>query len=237
MAIETNRDLALEVAEQQTNQIIERLILVPLVSVLRQRLKHSPSWARYHIGTTHSEDVLHEAILFAVYDGVNDPTDLVDIALESLGHDIALTLDPDDPDFVPALPGHEIIGANFMRKKMKKHGYPEDRINVVAQSIEDTQLLPNNDGVLVQKRARHRLGRYPLDGDLSNLGREDFFEKSKLVYEELRLTGVNIERRVFDQGALDLLSSHIWQSKPARILRQPQQYKNIVDLQARLSAR
>lgn len=237
MTVDTEKNLALEAAQQQTKEIIDRLIAVPLVYELRSRLTHSPGWARYHIGTTHSEDVLHEAILFAVYDGIDDPTDLVGIALKSLGHDIALTEDPDDPEFIPALPGHEIRSADFMRKKMREAGYEEKRITVIAESIEDTLVAPGPGGILVQRTARHGLGRYLLDADLSNLGRGDFSQKSELVYEELRALGIPLEKRTFLQGTLGLISSHQWQTNAGGILRQPQQDKNIANLKATLRVR
>src|SRR3989338_7349536 len=95
-SLELEASLRLEAAKQKAEQEIERIGNIPLVQELKERLTHSADWSKDHKGTEQSEDGVEEAILYAVYDGVEDDEELEDIAFASLGHDIALTIDPDD---------------------------------------------------------------------------------------------------------------------------------------------
>ncbi|RMG39946.1 MAG: hypothetical protein D6719_12240, partial [Candidatus Dadabacteria bacterium] len=69
------------------------------------------------------------------------------------------------------------------------------------------------------------LSKYLLDGDLSNLGREDFFDKLELVRLER-----NIERDGFYKSTLGFVTRHRWQTKVAELLRGPTKAKNIAKL-------
>ncbi len=203
----------------------------PMIQEARQRWQdYTPTWARYH-RPEHTDDVLQEALLFAIADGITDERSLELIGIMAIFHDIGMTMEPDDPDNLRK--NHEERGAKLAVEAMQRFGdYSDEEIKIVKESIEDTEITMRVDKVLVQQLARHRLGMYLLDGDLSNLGRPDFSEKSELEFEEQQYVFKNPpDGPKFNKNTLGLIKNHTFQSPAAIKYRQEQQGKNVAELE------
>lgn len=213
----------------KVQETIEKLTSNQIFIDARQILhEQSPEWTRYH-KTEHSEDVLVEALTFAVEDGIEDDKSLELVGIMAITHDLGIALGK-------TLEGHEAIGAKWVGEQMKGLGYDEDQIKIVTESVIDTKIKMIN-GKPAQTGARYPLGKFLLDGDVSNFGREDFRQKTDLVLAEINAkNGSDLTIEKFLSGTLDLISSHSWQSASARRLRQDKQDENIRKLNEEIAS-
>lgn len=213
-----------ELAKETIKKLKEKPIFREVGEILKTKQQN---WTRYH-KIEHSEEILEEAIMFATADGVMDEEDLEDIGIMAYCHDIGMT------ERLPK--GHEKRGAKMTAKLMEKHGYHPNRIKVVSECIEDTEVIMEN-GILRQKKARHAPGKYLLDADVGNFGRDDFRQKSDLVFEEMQVLNpqAQLDKKQFLLNTLAFISNHNWQSEPARQFRQAKQMENTRLLEVELS--
>lgn len=216
--------------QNQAKEFVLKFNSQPIAQEAYQRWHASePKWARYHV-FEHTEDVLHEALFFAIADGITDERSLELIGIMATYHDIGMTMEPSNPDNLRQ--DHEARGAALVKEIMTRDGsYTEEEIKIVTESIEDTKILMVN-GVLIQQKARHKLGAYLLDADVSNLGRDDFSQKSELEFAELQLVLKNPpDRPQFNQNTLRLIKNHKWQTPAAIKYRSRLQEENITSLE------
>lgn len=228
-------NLEVEQIYSQVNEYIGKFNLKPIIQEARKRWEeNSPQWAKFH-KFEHTDDVLKESLFFAIADGIKDERKLELLAIMATYHDVGMTMEPSNPDNLRK--SHEKRGADFAAEEMRKSGeYTEDEIKEVSESIEDTEVIMVN-GVLVQRPVRHELGKYLLDGDLSNLGREDFSDKSELEFTEQQLVFADPpDRPKFDGNTLGLIKNHIGQTSAWGRYRQPQQNLNISTLEQKIAA-
>jgi uncharacterized protein len=187
----------------------------PIVAQILKRLKAElPSSLRYHT-PAHTDDVLHEALLFGVAGGLAaDELEL--LAIASSYHDAG---------FLKQVLQNESIGAAIATEAMIQFGYSTGAQTAVRAMIEDTQLKKVGDGFVQVPTTE--LSKYLCDADLSNLGRTDFLEKAELVREEL-----GVPRSVDNyERVLKLVQSHRWYTSPAQQFRQAQKELNTAALQ------
>lgn len=187
------------------DQIVAQLRDLPLIKRAFDLLAAKSSAALFYHCIGHSEDVLREAIRFGVEDGL-DQHKLELLAIAAAYHDLG---------FIDAVyENNEIIGARYAEEAMRKVGsYSEDDIQAVRTMILDTEVQFKNETVIQVPTTE--LSRYLCDADLSNLGREDFFEKSEQRYLELGSPDRNLYRR----NLIKFLSSHKWHTPAAERLR------------------
>lgn len=179
-----------------------------------------PDSLRYH-ALPHTEDVLDEAIRFGVMDGLS-ARELELLAIAAACHDVG---------FVRSPVSNEPIGAAFARERMENHGgYTSEEVALVERMILDTALVLTDVGP--QQIPSSELSRYLLDADLSNLGREDFFEKGELQRLEI---GQDVD--LFRKNTLALLTGHQWHTQVCRSLRQKRKEENLALLRSMLPSR
>lgn len=221
-----------DLLESRASQVVGRLKEKPIIGdTLAMLRKELPKNLRYH-GVVegekpHAEDVVDDAILFAVKDGIED-----EHFLELLG----ITATFHDAGFIDQYPANEKFGAQRAAQAAREAGYAEEDIKMVVESIEDTQ-VDMIDGVLKQRVARNQLGKYLLDADVGNLGRTDFRHKSDLLFEEVQGQSPDrvIDKDKFLQTAYNFIKSHQWQTLAAFNLRQAQQELNVQALKEELT--
>ena len=192
----------------------------PLVAgVLRELAEKLPLHLRYH-SVAHTEEVLAEAVLYALADGVSD-AEIELLALAAAFHDSGFL---DSPEH------NEIEGARRAVRAMRAAGtYTEAQIQLVERMILDTKMNVTREGI--KQVPGTELSIYLLDADLSNLGREDFFEKCELQRQE-----AGAEKVPFLFGTYRLLCCHYWHSKAAFDLRESRKAKNVQALERELQA-
>ena len=184
-------------------------ILVTLQNELHSSLK-------YH-NVAHTIDVLDQAMLLADFAELPDrETDLLVIA--AIYHDAG---------FLHQKALNEPIGAELAAKAMSATGgYSKGEIRTVRHMILDTTLLMDDCAQV----SNTDLSPYLLDADLSNLGRECFWEQTEAVAIEAGIAFAD-----FLPISLGLMQRHSWQSDVGHQLYEQQKRKNVTDLQARLN--
>jgi predicted metal-dependent HD superfamily phosphohydrolase len=202
-----------EAVIQRARQEAERHPVVQAaVAILTREL---PAHLKYHT-LAHTEDVLREAILFGVMDHL-PPRQLELLAVAAACHDLG---------FITSSGANELIGATFAREQMTHFGgYSPDEILLVERMILDTALVETPEGP--RQIASTELSRYLLDADLSNFGRDDFFERGELQRQEL-----GQERELFRKNTLVLIKAHRWLTPAGQALRQATKERNIVTLES-----
>ncbi len=207
--------------ENKGDQVLtESINSLPIISqVLDELSKKLPKNLHYH-AKSHTDDVLREVVIFALVDGVSID-DMRLLAVAAAFHDAGFIESPVD---------NERIGALMARKAMEESGiFSTEDIELVAQMIMDTRLIDTGRGL--KQVASTNLSRYLLDADLSNFGREDFFEKAELQRREL-----GYDRELFLRKTFDLINNHRWLTNAALKLRQEQKAENISKLKTILQS-
>jgi predicted metal-dependent HD superfamily phosphohydrolase len=181
---------------------------------LRRELPHSLTYHAY----AHSEDVFEETIRFAVIGGLH-PREVELLAVAAAFHDAGFISTPKE---------NEPLAAELALSEMgTSGGYRSNECALVKQMILDTALKKAQDGL--RQHATTPLSGYLLDADLSNLGRDDFFEKGELQRREN-----DSDEATFWIAALSLIKSHRWNTPGARAMRARKQLRNIDILEQRI---
>lgn len=198
-------------SEQTITQACDEVRRHPIVSgTLALLARDLPKELSYH-ALPHTEDVISEAIRFAVTDNLA-PREIELLAIAAACHDFG---------FVKSPVLNEPIGAAHAREQMERNGgYSSEEINLVERMILDTALVDTGHGP--RQIPSTDLSRYLLDADLSNFGRDDFFDKGELQRKEL-----GQDQDIFRRNSYSLLNSHRWLTNAARALRQKKKEQNL----------
>jgi predicted metal-dependent HD superfamily phosphohydrolase len=176
----------------------------------------------YH-GKHHSEDVLKEAILFALIEGVSEH-DLELLAVAATYHDTG---------FVEQYDANEEKGAATAEKFMREEKrYSEDDITRVKKAILGTRAKPGEKSFVQMIEDDDILGKILADADVSNFGRPDFAELSEKVYQEFVAVGKIAEDTPENKGKYlqfvkNYFSDHQWQTRAAYKLRATKEQENL----------
>lgn len=204
--------------EERKRVVTESIDSLPLISeVLELLSKKLPKNLFYH-AKSHTDDVLREVVLFALVDGLSSE-EMRLLAIAAAYHDVGFIHSPVD---------NERIGAHMARQAMREAGtFTEKEIETVVRMIMDTRLVETSSGL--RQVASIDLSRYLLDADLSNFGREDFFDKLELQRKEL-----GYDRELFLRKTFELINNHRWLTNAGMELRQQQKSLNIQSLKSML---
>jgi predicted metal-dependent HD superfamily phosphohydrolase len=177
-----------------------------------------PDHLLYHT-YEHTVDVLKASLSYAAEDRVGS-REMELLAIAAVYHDAG---------FLDQSHDNEILGAERAAAAMKSLGcYSDSEISLVKTMILDTIVKASPNGPM--QIPSIGLSKYLLDGDMTNLGREDFFEKGSLLQRELRISS----EPDFLRNSLEILSAHKWHSEPAIIQRTAQKEANLRVLKEKL---
>lgn len=187
---------------------------LPAVKAGLRLLAKLPAALTYHVAS-HTDDVLAEVLAFAVADDLS-PRECELLAVAAAFHDTG---------FIEKMTGNEAIGARFAGEAMSRcGGYSAAETALVETMIRDTEvkLLPGGP----RQVPTTKLSQYICDGDVSNLGRPDFFEKAELVRRE-----INVPRdEVFFTNLRKFIGGHEWYTPAAKAARTAGKAANIAAL-------
>ncbi len=202
--------------QEQISLALAHLIALPLVQEALTLLdKALPDNLSYHT-KGHTLEVLRESIRFAVTEGLSE-RELELLAIAAAFHDTG---------FIKSPVANELISAEFAREALQRAGgFSTREIQLVEQMILDTKLVELPAGP--QQIPSTKLSRYLLDADLSNLGRDDFFDKSELLRQEL-----GVEERSFRSRSLQVFTAHLWLTQAAHALGQKKKEENLLLLRS-----
>lgn len=204
-----------ETIEEIANSIYLEMLQIPEVKEALDILDSLPNNLKYH-NKDHTLDVLRETILFAVADGAL-PEIIKEQAISASWHDVG---------YVKQYENNEPIAIEMFKKSNAYKSLPEDVSNRIIADISDTQMkMINGEPHLIKDKS---LYGYILDADVSNFGRDDYFEKILKVAEELNIDLNDLEtKKKFYKFAIDLLKNHEWKTQSAKRLRQSKKEENL----------
>jgi predicted metal-dependent HD superfamily phosphohydrolase len=200
------------VSEQEIDSHARRYLELSIVSGILKRLESELDEDLHFHSPSHSRDVVREALGFAVSEEKNS-RDLELIAIAAAFHDAG---------FLERRIDNEPIGGEMAAEAMRKSGnYSEEDIALVRQMILDTKVDPESPVSFQQSNTR--LSPYLLDADVSNFGREDFFERLEASRKE---QGMGEPKEIYSR-TLAFMESHDWQTEAARIKRDDKKQDNM----------
>ena len=170
----------------------------PLVTETMETLVSGLDPTLYYHCPAHTKDVLRQTLELAAEDAL-DGRDALLLAIAAAFHDAG---------FLKQRPKNEPIGAKMAVEAMAQSGrFSLEERQLVEQMILDTQLVMEGPAQI----ANSRLSPWLLDADLANLGRDDFWDQTKLLAKEL-----NIDLQNMLPMTQALMKRHDWQSPRAR---------------------
>jgi predicted metal-dependent HD superfamily phosphohydrolase len=189
----------------------------PLVIETVEHLASTLDPTLYYHSPDHTKDVLRQTMELAEQDALNS-RDVLLLAIAAAFHDAG---------FLEQRPKNEPIGAQMAVQAMSASGrFSQAEQDLVEQMILDTQLVMEGPAQI----SNSRLSPWLLDADLANLGRDDFWDQTKLLARELEIEMDNMLPMT-----RALMQRHDWQSPAGRRLFAAKKEANFVALEEELS--
>ncbi len=213
--MESETKLIGEDIHERVASMYEKMLQKPEVAEALDLLDQLSDNIRYH-NKGHTLDVLRETILFAIADGV-DKEVVEQVSISAAWHDVG---------YIRQYENNEPVAVELFKQSRAFQNISEEQRNEIIANILDTRMvIVDNNPHLLQSGSKYG---YVLDGDVSNFGREDYFDKRMQVAEELGLdlSDANL-RRKFYEFAIKLLENHEWKTSSGRNLRQTQKKINL----------
>jgi len=133
-----------------------------------------------------------------------------------------------DIGFLKTYQGHERVGVEMVQTTLPDFGFDERQIGLVQGMILATRL---------PQTPRNFLEEIVVDADLDVLGRDDFFERSKLLRQELALMGTPTTWREWQEQQLQFLKQHTYFTPMARALRDEGKRRHVAVIEGWLRVR
>ncbi|MCB0401659.1 MAG: HD domain-containing protein [Flavobacteriales bacterium] len=187
-----NRDFILKYLFRQFTDI-ERKVL----DYLQEKL---PKHLYYH-NYTHTIDVVNQAELIGIGEGVSDEHLLL-LKTAALFHDAGHVIQS---------PNHEFYSTEIAREWLPNYGYTPDQIEVICEIIMATQLPPTPHNLLEE---------IICDSDLDYLGRGDFIPGSNALFKELSAQGIITDPNEWNKMQVKFLKGHQFFTQTSQRLRE-----------------
>lgn len=127
-----------------------------------------------------------------------------------------------DIGYIETREGHEKVGIELAKSTLPQYGFTSKQIKQITTMIRATK-IPQTPKDLASKILA--------DADLDNLGRDDFFEISIKLFQELQNFGETMSIEEWWQNQLDFLKNHTYFTREAKKLREQKQKENIIQLE------
>jgi adenylate cyclase len=175
--------------------------------MLNKMEKELPPHLFYH-NTKHTIDVVTQAELIGLGEGVNDE-ELLILKTAALLHDTGHILGYDD---------HERFSTLIAREILPDFYYTQNQINKICELILATQMPP---------KPKDKLESIMCDADLDYLGRSDMIPVSTLLYRELKEHKKVGTWNEWNRLQIKFISNHQYFTKTAMSLREVNKQKQI----------
>lgn len=126
-----------------------------------------------------------------------------------------------DVGFIQQYDDHESASVRITSESLPHFGYTPEQIEAISRMIMATRLPQTPQNLLEEILA---------DGDLDNLGREDFAERSQVLRDELEALGTTMSDQDWFRRQLDFMQNHRYFTDAARQLREVKKQQNIQEL-------
>jgi predicted metal-dependent HD superfamily phosphohydrolase len=177
-----------------------------------QKLKTEIPGQFYYHNIDHTLDVYSCAESIAPQENINEEEKRL-LLVATLYHDSGYLLQIHD---------HEIASTIIARESLVRFGYSPQEIETVCAIIMATK-LPQTPTSITEAII--------CDADLDYLGRNDFFETGRKLYEEMLATGQISNEQEWDDLQIKFLKQHRYFTAFSVENRQPKQQSNLSILQ------
>ncbi|MGA1191364.1 MAG: ATP-binding protein [Bdellovibrionota bacterium] len=197
--------------DKKFDALCQKTLDMPIIKEAFRVLEQGLSNDLLYHSVEHSRDVLQEVLHLSLYDEL-DERDIHLLTIGAAFHDTGFIHKPIE---------NEELGAQIAQEAMNRFGgYSVSEIEIVREMILDTRFVNVSQPHLTSIISP--LGRYLIDADVGNLGREDFFDKSELLRQEIGLA-----RHLFYPDVLNFIESHLWLTRAGRELWRVPQQENV----------
>lgn len=164
----------------------------------------------YHSAAHTRDDVMAAVERLALLENVNGE-DLGLMKVAAAYHDLGYVEDRGGQD-------HEALSDRIARQTLPDYGFSQQQIERVSGMIMATKM---------PQHPRNFLEELIVDADLDSLGREDYFDVSLRLRQELANFGIAQSDAAWYEGQLQFLSAHKYFTPVAKTLRAEQKTRNI----------
>lgn len=178
-----------------------------ITDTLDQRL---PKDLFYH-GLHHTRDVYGAAMQIARSEHIS-PEELSLLKIATMFHDAG---------FITHYKNHEEAGCEMARAMLPSFGFGAREIKVIEGMIMATR---------IPQAPRTQLERIICDADLDYLGRDDFRDIAKTLFDELKVYMNMKDERVWNQIQLDFLRNHQYHTTYSRQRREAKKQKHLREI-------
>jgi ligand-binding sensor domain-containing protein/class 3 adenylate cyclase/predicted metal-dependent HD superfamily phosphohydrolase len=182
--------------------------------ILKLLTDNLPEGLYYH-GIHHTLDVTQAAERIAKYEGI-DGEELFLLKTAALFHDAG---------FIHEYNKNEHLGVTMAKEILPNYGFTDKQLKTIEALILATE---------IPQTPHNLLEMIMCDADLDYLGREDFYEISDSLKNELVKFGKISGDRQWDQMQISFLEKHHYFTKSSIEIRQPEKLKRIEEIKARL---
>jgi TolB-like protein/predicted metal-dependent HD superfamily phosphohydrolase len=171
----------------------------------------------YH-NIDHIHDVLNAALAIAKHEGVSDD-EIKLVRLAALFHDAG---------FIESSSNHEERGAKMAREILPAYGLQKEQIEMISKMIMATRL---------PQTPETKLERILCDADLDYLGRDDYYQISGHLLEEMKINNVVETEREWNIMQKTFLESHRFHTDFSKQNREGSKNIRLQEIAAQLTNR
>ena len=180
------------------------------ISILETLDHKLPKDLFYH-GLHHTRDVYGAAMLIAKSEAIShDDLNLLKIA--TMFHDAG---------FITHYKNHEEAGCKLAQKVLPRFGFDLKRIKIIEGMIIATK---------IPQKPRTQLERIICDADLDYLGRDDFKDIAKTLFDELKVYMNMKDEKVWNTIQLNFLKGHHYHTEYSRKRREAKKQKHLKEI-------
>ena len=127
-----------------------------------------------------------------------------------------------DTGFIVEYDNNEPIGAKIAKNYLRSTGYDRADIYIIENIIIATRL---------EEKPKNIYEQIVKDADMDNLGRDDFFEKSDKLKQEIEhIKNISLDNKKWDASNFTLISTHTYYTKTQHKERDKKRQENMQKL-------
>lgn len=176
------------------------------------KLEESLSNTLFYHGLHHTVDVSKAVLQIAIAEGIHDKETLQILQTAAFYHDLG---------FISTYQGHEEESCRLARVSLPNFEYTDEQIEKICGLIMATK---------IPQTPTNYLERIMADADLDYLGREDFWNISRSLYEELHEREMVTDIDSWNKIQVLFLENHQYWTETAKQWRNPEKLKRIEEL-------
>jgi len=181
------------------------------------KLEESLSDTLFYHGLHHTIDVSNAVLQIAIAEGIHDKETLQILQTAAFYHDLG---------FISAYQGHEEESCRLARVSLPGFDYTNEQIEKICGLIMATK---------IPQTPTNHLEKIIADADLDYLGREDFWNISRSLYDELHEREMITDIDSWNKIQIAFLENHQYWTETARQWRNPAKLKRIEELRKIIS--